>query len=56
MLMYRLLECSSSYSNTKCSLWFHSKDEAANFNTNIADGNNFQLFSYKAKVKKHSGG
>ena len=45
-----------SWNKYRSSLWFHSKDEAANFNTNIADGNNFQLFSYKAKVKKHSGG
>ena len=54
MPMYRLLECSSNYSNTKSSLWFHSKDEAAKFNTDIADGNNFQLFSYKAKLLRNT--
>ena len=43
MLMYNLIEYSSSYSDTTDSLWFHSKDEATNFNTDIAntvaDGN-----------------
>ena len=28
----------------------HSKDEATNCNTDVADGNNFKSFSYKAKL------
>lgn len=33
----------------------HSKDEAPKFNTDLADGNNFQLFSYKAKLLRNTG-
>ena len=32
------------------SLWFFSKDEASNFNADIAEGNAFQFFKYKAKL------
>ena len=41
MLMYSLIEYSSNYSETTGSLWFYSKDEATNFNANIANTNNF---------------
>ena len=37
MIMYNLLEYSSSYSDKTGSLWFHSKDEATNFNADIAN-------------------
>ena len=37
--MYNLVEYSSDYSDTTGSLWFYSKDEATNFNTNIANDN-----------------
>ena len=32
------------------SLWFYSKDEANNFNNNIASTNNFKFFKYKTKL------
>ena len=37
VIMYNLLEYSSSYSDKTGSLWFHSKDEATNFNADIAN-------------------
>ena len=40
MPMYNLIEQNSNYSETTGSLWFYSKDEASNFNTDIA---NFQV-------------
>ena len=43
MLMYNLIEYSSSYSDTTYSLWFHSKDEATNFNADIANTKTFKL-------------
>ena len=47
--MYNLIEYSSNYSETTESLWFYSKDEATNFNADIANNNNFKSFEYKAK-------
>ena len=41
MLMCNLLEYSCNYSDTAGSLWFYSKDEAANFNANVVGNNNF---------------
>ena len=35
---------------TTGSLWFYSKDEATNFNTVIADNNNFKYFKFKTKL------
>ena len=35
--MYNLKEYSSNYSEKTGSLWFYSKDEATNFNANIAN-------------------
>ena len=46
MPMYNLIEYSSNYSETTGSLWFYSKDEATNFNADIAN-NNFKSFEYK---------
>ena len=46
MPVYNLIEYSSNYSGTKRSLWFYSKDGANNFNTDIANDDNF-------KSKKH---
>ena len=44
-------EYSSNYFETTGSLWFFSKDEAANFNADIANNNNnFKYFKYKAKL------
>ena len=47
MLIYNLIEYSSNYSETTGSLWFYSKDEATNFNADIAN-NYFKPFEYKA--------
>ena len=46
MPMYNLIEHSSSYSETTRSLWFYSKDETTNFDTDIAINNNFKSFEY----------
>ena len=48
MPVYNLIEYSSSYSERAGSVRFYSKDEATNFNANIA--NDFQSFKYKAKL------
>ena len=51
MPMYNLIESSSNYSETTGSLWFYSKDEGINFNSDIANNNNnFKSFEYKAKL------
>ena len=52
MPIYSLIEYSSNYSGTIGSLWFHSKDEAINFNPDIVNNNNnnnLKSFAYKAK-------
>ena len=48
MLMQNLLEYSSNYSGMIGSLWFYSKDEAADFNADIVNTDNFKSFKYKA--------
>ena len=48
--MYNLIEYRSNYSETTGSLWFHSKDEATNFNSHIANTNKFRSFKYKGKL------
>ena len=45
MLKYNLLEYSSNYSETTCSIWFYSYG----FN-NITYGNNFKSSNYKTKL------
>ena len=52
--MYNLIEYSSKYSETIGSLWFYSKDEATNFNADIANTNNFKSFKYKAKLLENT--
>ena len=47
--MYNLIEYSSNYSETIGNLWFFSKDEATNFNVDIANDNNFKSFKYETK-------
>ena len=42
MLMYNLLECNWSYSDTTGSLWFYYKEVAINFNANIARNVSFK--------------
>ena len=44
MSIYNLIEYSSNYSDTTRSLWFYSKDKAANFEANIANRDNFKSF------------
>ena len=47
MMMYRLLEYSSNYSDMTGSLWFCSKDEATDFNANIGENNVLNLWSMR---------
>ena len=47
MPMHNLIEYSSNYSETTGSLWFYSKDEAANSNNNIAIINNLNFLSIR---------
>ena len=47
--MCNLIEYSSNYFETTGSLWFYSKDEATDFNADIANTNYFKSFKYKAK-------
>ena len=49
MPMYNLLKQSSNHSNTACSLWLYSIDEANNFNNDYVNITNFKSFTYKAK-------
>ena len=48
--MYNLIEYSSNYSETTGILWFYSKDKASNFNSDIANDNNFKFFKCHAKL------
>ena len=43
MPMYNLIEYSSNHSETMGSLWFYSKDEATDFNANIASTDNLSI-------------
>ena len=49
--MYNLIKYSWNYSETKGISCFYSKDEATNFDADIANNNNnnFKTFKYKAK-------
>ena len=46
--MDNLIWYSSNFSKAKESLWFYSKNEATNFNADIANANDFKSFIYKA--------
>ena len=48
--MCNLIEYSPNYSETTGRLWFYLKEEATDFNANIANDNNFKSFKYKAKL------
>ena len=54
MPMYNSIEYSSNYSERTGSLWFYSKDEAASFNADIANNNNFKSLEYKAKLLRNT--
>ena len=43
-------EYSSNYTDTTDSSWFYSKDEAANFNVDIASNDDFKFLEIKAKL------
>ena len=49
MPIYNLIE-GSNYSETTGSLWFYSEDEAANFNVDIANTDDFKSFKYKVQL------
>ena len=55
MPMYNLIEYSSIYSETTGRLWFYLKDEATNFNGDIATDNNFKSFVYNTKLLGNTG-
>ena len=48
--MYNLIEYNSNYSETTGNSWFYSKDEATDFNADIANDNDNKSFEYKAKL------
>ena len=50
MQIYNLIEYSSSYSKTTRCLWFDLKDEATNFNADIANDSNFKSFKDKTNL------
>ena len=50
MSMCSLIEHSSNYSDITGSLQFYSKDEASNFDVDIAINGNFKSLKYKAKL------
>ena len=52
--MYSLSEYSSNYSETTGGLWFYSKDEAIDFNADIANDENFKSIKYKAKLLENT--
>ena len=54
MLMQNVLGYSSNYSDTRSSVWVYSKDEATDFNVDIANTNNLESFKYKAKLLRHT--
>ena len=47
MPMYNLIEYSSNYSETTGNFWFYSKDEATNFNADIANNNKLNLLNIR---------
>ena len=54
MSVYNLIQPSSNYSETTCSLWFYSKDETTNFNLNIVNDNICKYLEYKAKLLENT--
>ena len=48
MPMHNLIEYSSNYTEITTGFWFYSKDEATNFDSEIAN-NNLESFEYKTK-------
>ena len=50
MPMFNLIEYGSNYFGTTGSLRFYSKDEATDFDNNIASTGDFKSFKYKANL------
>ena len=50
MSMHNLIEYSWNYSETVGRLWFYSKDEATNFNVDIAYTSNLKSFKCKTNL------
>ena len=50
--MYNLLEYSSNYSDTTYSLWLYFKEEAVNFNADIANDYAFKSMKYKVNLSR----
>ena len=48
--MYNLIEYNSNYSETTGSFLFSSKDEAIDFDNNVANTDDFKSLKYKAKL------
>ena len=48
--MYNLLEYSSSYFDKTSILWFYSKDEATDFDIDIANTINFKSIMHKTRL------
>ena len=49
-LVYKLIECISSYSGTTQSLWFYFKEEATDADDDVVNTNGFKSFICKAKL------
>ena len=47
MPLYNLIEKNSNYFETAGALWFYSKDEATNFNADIANNNTFKSLTIR---------
>ena len=54
MPKYNLFEYSPNYFDTTDSLWFYSKDEANNFDNDIANTNAFKSFKCKTKLIRNT--
>ena len=52
--MYNLIEYSSNYSEATRSLWFYSKDEATDFDADVANNDNFNSLEYKTKLLRNT--
>ena len=56
MPMHKMIEYTSNYSETTGSLWFYSKDETTDYETNIANDDNMKSFEYQTKLLGNTNG
>ena len=54
MPMYYLIGYNLNCSDMAGSLWFYSKDEAANFSADITNTDGFKYFRYKTKLLENT--